>query len=132
MQQLHTATTACGSPNRCAGSLLTVMPEVMWFVRRQMGRQRSKTLSVPQFRTLAMLKRFRAATLSAVAENLGASLPTASRMISGLVAKGFVTRKDSSDDRREVKIHITARGRAALEAALEATQAAMAQQLAGL
>src|SRR2546423_6835856 len=53
-------------------------------------------------------------------------------MISGLVAKGFVTRKDSSDDRREVKIHITPRGRAALEAALEATQSAMAQHLAGL
>src|SRR5438477_8590514 len=129
MQLLHTVTTACGSPNRCAGSLTNVMPEVMWFVRHQMAQQRPKVLSVPQVRTLAMLSRFDRVSLSEVAENLGSSLPTASRMVSGLVKRGFASRKDCRDDRRQVQIQISPKGQEALKQALETTEKAMAERL---
>src|SRR3954447_9993092 len=95
------------SPDACAHAMLDGMPQVMWFIRRQMRAHRTRGLSVPQFRTLALLDRFPTASLSAVAENLGATMPTASRMVSGLVTKAFVTRKTDPSDRRQASLVLT-------------------------
>src|SRR3954471_9982889 len=100
----------------CAAALLDALPSVMWFIRQQMRSRRTKGMSVPQFRTLVLLKRYPSASVSAVSENLGSSLPTASRIVAGLVNKGLVTRKSRKDDRRHVSLELTARGRAALDA----------------
>jgi DNA-binding MarR family transcriptional regulator len=112
--------------------MLDGMPQAMWFIRRQMRRHRTRGMSVPQFRTLVMLDRFPTASLSAVAENLGASLPTASRMVSGLVSKGFVARKAHPTDRRQASLVMTAKGRSALNTARQATQDGMAAELVKL
>jgi DNA-binding MarR family transcriptional regulator len=112
--------------------MLDGMPQAMWFIRRQMRRHRTRGMSVPQFRTLVMLDRFPTASLSAVAENLGASLPTASRMVSGLVSKGFVARKPHPTDRRQASLVMTAKGRSALNTARQATQDGVAGEIARL
>jgi len=112
--------------------MLDGMPQVMWFIRRQMRQHRTRGMSVPQFRTLVMLDRFPTASLSAVAENLGASMPTASRMVSGLVSKGFVARKAHPTDRRQASLVMTAKGRSALNTARQATQEGIARELARL
>jgi DNA-binding MarR family transcriptional regulator len=109
--------------------MLDGMPQVMWFIRRQMRQHRTRGMTVPQFRTLVLLDRFPTASLSAVAENLGASLPTASRMVSGLVAKGFVARKAHPTDRRQASLVLTTKGRAALNTARQATQHGMAREI---
>lgn len=112
--------------------MLDGLPQVMWFIRRQMRRHRAHGLSVPQFRTLVLLDRCPAASVSLVAENLGASLPTASRLISGLVAKGLVVRQDCPGDRRQVSLGLTPRGRLALGSAQQATRDAIAREIAHL
>jgi DNA-binding MarR family transcriptional regulator len=89
-------------------------------------------MSVPQFRTLVLLDRYPTASLSAVAENLGSTLPTASRMVSGLVAKGFVARRVHPTDRRQASLVLTAKGRAALITARRATQDGVAREIARL
>ena len=109
--------------------MLDGMPQVMWFIRRQMRQHRTRGMSVPQFRTLVMLDRYPTASLSAVAENLGASLPTASRMVSGLVSKGFVARKAHPTDRRQASLVMTAKGRSALNTARQATQDGVAREI---
>lgn len=100
----------------------------MWFVRRQMRSRRAKGMSVPQFRVLVHLRRQPAVSLSAVAEFLGASLPTASRIVSGLVSKGYVIRKSCEEDRRQVSLELTTHGQAALEAAWLGTQGVLAKK----
>jgi len=114
----------------CARAMLDGLPQVMWFVRRHMRRHRSRGLSVPQFRTLVLLDRYPAASLSAVADHLGCSMPTASRMVSGLVTKGLVARKVCPTDRRQSALGLTAKGRGALTAARDETQAAVAAVIA--
>src|SRR5689334_5564645 len=74
----------------CAGAMLDGMPPVMWFIRRHMRRHRTCGLSVPQFRALVLLDRHPTASLSLVAEHLGSSQPSASRLITKLVERGFV------------------------------------------
>lgn len=112
--------------------MLEGLPSVMWFIRRQMRSHRARGLSVPQFRTLVQLDRFQKTSLSCVAENLGCSLPTASRMLTNMVRKGLVSRCACSEDRRQVWLGITAKGRAALHDTRAATAHQVALKLAGL
>ncbi len=101
-------------------------------LRCHMRKRRAKGLSVPQFRTLCSIKRTPGGTLSSVSEHLGSTLPTASRIVAGLVARGLISRKPGSADRRQVSLELTAKGRSILDVAREGTQAAVAEQLVGL
>ena len=107
------------------------VPPVIWYIRRQMRTQR-KCLSMPQFRALFMIRSRPAASLSAVAEHLGASLPTASRLVAGLQSKGLVKRSDCEDDRRQLELVITPQGDEVLDSAREATLTRMREEMAGL
>jgi DNA-binding MarR family transcriptional regulator len=85
---------------------------------------------VPQFRSLVMLRTLQAANLSALAEQLGASHPTTSRIISGLVRQGLVQRRQSECDRRQVELCLTTRGAAVMETARKATREQLAREIA--
>jgi len=67
-----------------------------------------------------------------VAEHLGASLPTASRLIGGLEGKGLVKRSGSKGDRRQVELVNTRQGGAVMDSARAATVAKMREEMAGL
>jgi DNA-binding MarR family transcriptional regulator len=121
-----------GCPNWCASEVLDALPGVMRFVRKHMRSNRAKGLSLPQFRTLALLRSVPSANLSAVAEFLGASLPTASRIVSGLVSKGLVERCEHADDRRQLELVLTSRGSATVEIAHRATRDQLSRELQNL
>ena len=121
--------TTISSVETCAAALLEGLPPVMWFIRRNM-RQHRGALSVPQFRALVKVEREPSISVSAVAEHLASSLPTTSRMMTGLVDKGFLRRVDCARDRRQVSLAITARGRRVLAAARRQTQKMLAREIA--
>jgi MarR family transcriptional regulator, organic hydroperoxide resistance regulator len=52
--------------------------------------------------------------LRELARAAGVSAPTATRMVDGLQERGIVTRERAAEDRRAVRIALTAEGRAAL------------------
>jgi DNA-binding MarR family transcriptional regulator len=109
--------------------MLDGLPPVMWFIRCHMRKHRTRGLSVPQFRALALLDRYPTASLSLVAEHLGSSQPSASRLISGLVTRGFVTRRESAEDRRQIALLLTPRGKSVLRAAQQAAQESVAAEI---
>src|SRR5208283_3192855 len=100
MQQLR-ATMDAVSAEGCAREVLDAIPPVVWFIRREM-RVFRKDLSLAQSRTLALIQRQPCASLSAVSDHLGSSLPTASRIVQGLVEQGLLVRKGCPDDRRQL------------------------------
>src|SRR5215212_4488808 len=106
MQLLSEASNRGGRcpAGQCARAMLEGLPPVLWFLRKTMRAHRAAGLSVPQFRTLVLLDRYPTASLSCVAENLGASAPTASRMVGGLVKQGLIVRKDCAEDRRQLAL----------------------------
>ena len=106
-----------------------MVPTVMRPLRQQMRHHRAAGLSVPQFRSLCFVERYDGASLSAVAEHLDLSLPTVSRMVNGLVQRGFLQRRSSSDDRRHMSLSVRARGKAVMQAARAATQDFLAEKL---
>jgi DNA-binding MarR family transcriptional regulator len=127
MQSLSDATKLT-PVDECAWELLDAVPPLIWFIRRQMRSQR-KGLSVPQFRALARVEKQPSASLSVVADHLGVSLPTASRIVGGLVTKGLVRRTGCPQDRRQLSLIITARGQAVRTAAWRATQDQLAREV---
>src|ERR1043165_3864045 len=66
-----------GCVHSCAKEVLDAVPSLFWYVRLQMRKHR-QGLSVPQFRGLVKVRNESAVSLSAVADHLGASLPTRS------------------------------------------------------
>jgi DNA-binding MarR family transcriptional regulator len=108
---------------------MEIAPLVMRSIRAEMRGHRRGDLSVPQFRTLIYLSRYPGASLSAVAEHLGLSLPTASRLVDGLVSRSEVERGASLADRRRVALSVTESGSNALETARRATQASLTDRL---
>ena len=120
------------SPAECAGHILETVPVVMRAIRNEMRRHRGADLSVPQFRVLVYLNRHAGASLSDIAEHLGLTLPSMSKMIDGLVARELVTRRMDPADRRRVILAPTALGRAARQSAHKATESRLAERLAWL
>jgi MarR family transcriptional regulator for hemolysin len=117
---------------QCVREVLDGVPPVIWFMRRQMRQHRGQ-LSLPQFRVLVRLSREPAASLSAVAEHLGVSLPTVSRLIGTMVGRGLLARARGADgDERRIALTITPRGQAVLDLARGETQRQMHQKLAAL
>ena len=132
MQLLPDATiSGHTSAETCAEELLDALPPIMRVVRRHM-RGHKQGLSVPQFRALALLRAAPAANLSAVADILNSSLPTASRVVSGLVAKGLIDRSESATDRRQIELVLTPRGRTLVETARRVARGKLAAELSQL
>lgn len=116
----------------CAQEVLEVVPVVMRTIRAELRRHRAADLSIPQFRTLAFIDRNADASLSDVAEHIGLTLPSLSKIVDGLVNRKFVTRQTARDDRRRMTLALTARGLNALETSRAATRACLAEDLAAL
>jgi DNA-binding MarR family transcriptional regulator len=124
-------TTKSSTVIESAREVLDSVPPVMWFIRRQMRAHRG-ALSLAQFRSLARVNRQPNASLSVVAEHLGASLPTTSRIVAGLVDKGLLIRHGCVWDRRQVSLELTPKGREVLQTARRAAQQVMELELARL
>jgi len=119
-------------PSECAGQVLETVPVVMRAIRNEMRSHRGSDLSVPQFRVLVYLHRHEGASLSDVAEHMGLTLPSMSKMVDGLVARELVSRRVDPKDRRRVVLAPTALGRTTRQAAHKATESRLAERLAVL
>jgi DNA-binding MarR family transcriptional regulator len=117
------------SAEAVAREVLDVVPFVMRLIRTEMRRHRGADLTLPQFRTLLFLQRNTGAALHQVAEHLGLTPPTVSKMISGLVTRGLIERPDSAVDRRRVELRLTARGNALIDRVRGETVAKFAERL---
>jgi len=124
MQQMQN--TIDSGVEACAALLLDVVPLAMRRIRAYMRDARAADLSVPQFRALAFLHAHPGATLSDVADHVGLTLPAASRMIDGLVARDYAVRQPSAVNRRCVELRVSDQGRKMLEVTMRHTQNALA------
>ncbi|MGD0879418.1 MAG: MarR family winged helix-turn-helix transcriptional regulator [Anaerolineales bacterium] len=119
------------TPDEGGAELLEIVPQLMRVIRDQMRQHRTADLSVPEFRTLGFLNQHSGSSLIAVAEHIGLSPASMSRLVDGLVRRSLVKRERKQDavDRRYVTLGLTANGRAILKSARASTQAYLAEVL---
>ena len=106
----------------CARQLLDTTPQIMRFIRAEMRSHRGHDLSVPQFRTLTFINRNPEVSLSNLANHLGLTLPSTSKLVDGLVNQKLITRRESKEDRRRLTLVLTKSGEDILRVARGATQ----------
>jgi DNA-binding MarR family transcriptional regulator len=70
-----------------------------------------ETVTVTQFRTLVVLRAHGVSRLNRLSDRLQVNASTALRTVERLMAVGLVDRRENPDDRREVVIELTDRGR---------------------
>lgn len=121
-----------GLSHDCARELLGTVLAVMQSIRVEMRSQRTPDLTVPQFRTLVFLSKFSEGGLSGLAEHIGLSLPSMSKMIESLVGKGLVSRQACASDRRRISLLLTPRGEAIYRQASKRALDMLAQKMDGL
>ncbi len=116
----------------CAAELLDVMPLVMQELGRTMRGLDSPDLRVPELRTLAFLRRNPGSNLTDLAEHIGVSLPSMSKLVDTLTYRGLVERTPDTSDRRRICLGLTETGSSVLSAAREAVKASFATKLSRL
>jgi DNA-binding MarR family transcriptional regulator len=116
----------------CASDLLEVVPMIMRHIRTEMRKSRGTDLTVPQFRTLAYLSAHDGASLSDLADHIGLTLPSASKLVDGLVERRFVQRKMCTDDRRRMTLSLMVDGRTAWSTAYQAAQSYLVDKLSAV
>jgi DNA-binding MarR family transcriptional regulator len=115
-----------------ARQLLDTVPQIMRSIRSEMRSHRGHDLSVPQFRTLTFVNRNPEGSLSELADHLGLTLPSVSKLVDGLVNQKLITRRESKVDRRRLILSLTKDGDDILRIAHQATQDHLMDVLRGL
>lgn len=116
------------SPEKISSDILEIIPFVMRSIRAEMRGLAQPDLSVAQFRILARLD-LRAHSNKELAEWIGVSTATMSRTMDGLVNQGFVHRKQTAHDRREVELSLTTRGQKKFETIKSKTKSRLKERI---
>ncbi|HEU5013912.1 MAG TPA: MarR family transcriptional regulator [Roseiflexaceae bacterium] len=111
---------------------LDLVPVFFRMQRAEMKSGGSRSLSVPQMRTLRFIHRRPNVSLSEVAAHLDMTLPATSKIIDRLMQLELLTRAVDPDDRRRAVLQLTAAGRDWLRALNQAVQDKLSARLANL
>ncbi|WP_035841589.1 MarR family winged helix-turn-helix transcriptional regulator [Kitasatospora azatica] len=110
-------------------AVLTASRVLVAISARSLG-EVAEALTLPQFRMLVVLQTRGAMSLSRLAEHLAVNPSTAMRMIERLVTAGMVLREASPQDRREIRIELTAEGARTVVDATDRRRAEIARVVA--
>ena len=105
--------------NTCARELMDTAPKIVQAIRIEMRRGRGTDLSIPQFRTMAFVQHNPDASLSDLADHLGLTLPSVSKLVDGLVKQKLISRQESTVDRRQLRLVLTPNGESIVNSARE-------------
>ena len=117
---------------QCAASTMDTFHMMMRSVRTEMRKRSPLDISMHQFHAMKTIQHHEGASLSVVSEHLGSSLSAASKLIDGLVERGYVHRETAEDDRRRLILAITEAGEQAMESVDLEVQSFIAEKLAAL
>ena len=113
----------------CAHALMDTAPQIVQAIRVEMRLGRGSDISIPQFRTMRFIQKNPDSSLSHLAEHLGLTLPSVSKLVDGLVNQKLITRKESTTDRRKLTLVLTQTGTTIVDSARAAARANLAQKL---
>ena len=116
----------------CARELMETAPKIVQTIRVEMRRGRKPDLSIPQFRALRYVQRHPDISLSDLAEYLGLTLPSVSKLVDGLVQQALILRQESTVDRRRLTLILTSEGESIVDKARADAQANLADSMKSL
>jgi MarR family transcriptional regulator for hemolysin len=121
-----------GTLDSCARELLEVMPLVLQDLRRTLRSHSTPDLRFPELRSLVFLRHNPGSNLTDLAEYIGVSLPSMSKLVDNMTYRGLIDRQPDAEDRRRVCLGLTESGLSVLAVALDAVKASFAVRLTQL
>jgi DNA-binding MarR family transcriptional regulator len=118
--------------SHCAREIMETTPDILQTIRVEMRQGHGAKVSIPQFRALRFIQANPDSSLTGLAEFLGLTLPSVSKLIDLLVRQDLVVRQESSSDRRKLTLELSEAGEAIVNRARASTQANMVRRLQGL
>lgn len=120
------------SPDDLALLLTRVANHLCRTLRQQLRHEcQEPRVTMPQIRVLRMASEGHP-TLSDVASALQVTRPTATRLVDGLVQRGWIERRPDPEDRRRIRLYVTEAGLDVQRRVEEFIHRAMVQRLAHL
>ena len=104
-----------GLQQQCAAGLMDTFHMMMRTIRPEARKHPPCDPSMQQFRAMKTIERHEGASLSLVSEHLGATLSATSKLVDGLVERGWIRRGNAQDDRRRLILTLTEVGVQVLE-----------------
>jgi len=98
------------SLNILATELIEITPEFLVLIRQKVKKHSASNLTMPQLRILSRLKKGPLRN-SELADRCGLDVTSMSRMVDHLVKCGFILRSTNPQDKRCVKLQLSAKGR---------------------
>lgn len=96
---------------QCAATVMDTFHTMMRALKPDPQKRSQMDLSMHQFRALITIKHHEGASLSLVSEHMAATLSATSKLIDGLVERGYVRRETAPDDRRKLVLALTDTGK---------------------
>lgn len=116
----------------CAKELVICVPTVMQHLRIISQRERARSLSIQQFRALGVVSHRGGISMTGLAEQLGLAVPSTSRLVEGLVQRGYLDRTPIPSNRRQLNLTMSPAGDEILAHTVEETHRLLAERLAVL
>lgn len=117
---------------QCAATVMDTFHTMMRTIGPEARRHSSSDLSMQQFRTMRTIEKHQGTSLSLVSEHLGATLSATSKLVDGLVEKGWVRRDIDEDDRRRLTLALTDAGAELMKSAHMEVINCLSEKLASL
>ncbi len=93
-----------------AQQFITVITGILKSLKRDFKMERARPCTFPQMELLRLLAHHPRPTCSQVASSLGVTPPTVTRLVDGLVDRGWVERITPPENRRSLFLKLTAEG----------------------
>lgn len=116
----------------CSQALMETAPQIMQAIRVEMRRGRGSDISIPQFRAMRFIQRYPDSSLSSLAEHLGLTPPSVSKLVDGLVNQKLILRGMSPEDRRKITLSVTTIGSAIVNSARTNARSTLAEKMKSL
>ena len=114
---------------QCAENVMETLHMMMRSVGREARKGSAEDVGMHQFRVLMTIKHHEGASLSQISEHLGATISAASKLVDGLVDRGFVQRETDLGDRRRLMLALSEAGEEVVNSAKLKVHSLLAQKL---
>lgn len=118
--------------NNCSWELMDTVPLIFQTIRVKMRLGHGANISIPQFRALRYVQSCSNSSLTNLADFLGLTLPSVSKLVEGLVKQELMNRQDSAADRRKMILSLTKSGEEIVNLARKNAQAELTKILSVL
>lgn len=96
--------------DQCAAKVMETCHLVMRAIGTEMNRRSPMSLSIRQMVALMTIREQQGASLSVLSEHIGGTISSASKLLDGLVERGYVFRATAEQDRRKLTLALTGEG----------------------